>query len=183
MSGLGAGWFDGDVHGVERMAFENNLIVILMNSLFENFAWGWWANWWSLSGQNEPPPLVSNVRCAHFLNSLLFYRLDGKIWWDRCGLQAASRRSIWYQLTVNMKKCMNTHSTFSNWLKLYEWDEDKWFDNLQLVCFISGWENSWEQQCDNTKRGWKDRKEGGIPREGRCVFHLELHCPSVSLIY
>lgn len=61
--------------------------------------------------------------------------------------------------------------------------EDMQFNNPQLVCFISGWGNSWKQQCVNTKREWEDRTEGGVPREGRCVSHTELRFPSVSFIY
>lgn len=41
-------------------------------------------------GWTGPLPLVINVRCTHFLNWLIFCRLDEKLWWARCDLHATS---------------------------------------------------------------------------------------------
>lgn len=43
----------------------------------------------SLCGRIGPLPLVINVRCAQFVNSLIFCGLDRKLWQDRYGPQDA----------------------------------------------------------------------------------------------
>lgn len=46
--------------------------------LFWLIARGWKINLQSLLAQTGPIPLVSNVRCMHFLNSLIFWGPDWK---------------------------------------------------------------------------------------------------------